>query len=141
MKTRGASVALLNHKGQVLLCLRDHNSGIPYPGKWDVPGGHLEDGEEPLTCIRREISEEIKHADGSPVVLIGPALFKRYDLPDRIEWMYWERADLDLDEIILTEGERLEWFSKERIEQMPDDAFAFGFRELLLEFFKNPFSA
>src|SRR4051812_19261158 len=141
MKTCGTSVALLNHKDQVLLCLRDNKPGIPYPGKWDLLGGHLEEGEEPHACIRREISEELKHADGGPVVLIRPSLFKRYDLPDRIDWMYWERADLDLGKIVLAEGERLEWFSRERIVTTPDEEFAFGFKRLLLEFFaERPFA-
>jgi len=140
-KMQGTSVALVNSAGEVLLCLRDDIPEIPFPGKWDLLGGHLEPGEEPLTCIRREISEELIDAvTGEPVRLAGPALFKRYDLADRVEWMHWERFDKPVDELILTERTRLERFSYERVAATPEGEFAFGFKPLLVEFFEaRPF--
>jgi 8-oxo-dGTP diphosphatase len=125
----------VNSRDEVLLSLRDDKPEIPYPGRWDLLGGHIETGETPAQCIAREIQEEIGRR------LAGPALFQRYDLPDRVEWMFWERAEVDVAATVLTEGQRLEWFSAERIASMPDDAFAFGFRRLLLEFFAlRPFA-
>jgi 8-oxo-dGTP diphosphatase len=39
----------------------------PYTGKWDLPGGSLEFGEEPLDGLKREVMEEtgliVKKAD------------------------------------------------------------------------------
>jgi 8-oxo-dGTP diphosphatase len=129
VKSQGTSIVFLNAQDEVLLYLRDDKPGIPYPRRWDVLGGYLEARELPTECIAREMREEIGYD------LRHPTLFRRYDLDDRVEWMFWERADIDIAATALTEGQRLEWFCRERIERMPDDAFAFGFKRLLLDFF------
>lgn len=50
-----ASAACLDEEGRVLLSRR----GIePAKGKWDFPGGFLEEDEHPLDCLRRELREE-----------------------------------------------------------------------------------
>ena len=46
---------LLERDGKVLLALRKFE---PRRGYWDVPGGFLEEGEEPLVGLRRELREE-----------------------------------------------------------------------------------
>jgi 8-oxo-dGTP diphosphatase len=46
---------LLERDGKVLLARRDIE---PRLGFWDVPGGFLEEGEEPLEGLRREFREE-----------------------------------------------------------------------------------
>jgi 8-oxo-dGTP diphosphatase len=50
-----ASVALFDG-GRVLLIQR---ARAPWLGKWSLPGGRLEAGEDAETCARREILEEI----------------------------------------------------------------------------------
>jgi 8-oxo-dGTP diphosphatase len=50
-----ASAVVENGDGRVLLSRR---AGEPAAGKWDLPGGFLEEGEHPLDCVRREIREE-----------------------------------------------------------------------------------
>ena len=50
-----ASVALFE-SGRVLLIQR---ARAPWLGKWSLPGGRLEAGEDAETCARREIAEEI----------------------------------------------------------------------------------
>jgi ADP-ribose pyrophosphatase YjhB (NUDIX family) len=44
-----------DEEGSVLLARRAHE---PYAGRWDSPGGFLEEGEAPLDGLRREILEE-----------------------------------------------------------------------------------
>jgi 8-oxo-dGTP diphosphatase len=39
----------------VLLARRAND---PQAGRWDLPGGFLEEGEHPLDCLRRELREE-----------------------------------------------------------------------------------
>jgi 8-oxo-dGTP diphosphatase len=40
---------------RVLLARRAHE---PFRGRWDLPGGFLEEDEHPLDCLRRELREE-----------------------------------------------------------------------------------
>ena len=50
-----ASALVDDGEGRVLLSRRALD---PFAGKWDVPGGFLEEGEHPLDCVRRELREE-----------------------------------------------------------------------------------
>lgn len=54
--TVGAIVC--NHSGRVLLAKRAVKNA-PSFGKWDIPGGFLENGEDPIAGIKRETKEEI----------------------------------------------------------------------------------
>jgi 8-oxo-dGTP diphosphatase len=47
--------ALCVDDGRVLLARRAHP---PFEGFWDIPGGFLEEGEDPLDGLRRELKEE-----------------------------------------------------------------------------------
>lgn len=133
-KKQTASIAFVNSKGEVLLALRDNKKRIKYPNKWDLLGGHFKVRENARKCIGREMQEEIGRK------LKRPVLFNRYDLADRVEWMFWEAADINIKKTKLTEGQRLEWFSRERVARMADGDFGFGYREILLEFFaRGPF--
>ena len=59
MKRKGTSIIFVNDKRQILLFLRDDKPGLPYRNMWDIPGGHVEDGETPEQCIVREMKEEM----------------------------------------------------------------------------------
>ena len=50
-----ACAICLDGDGHVLLGRRAHE---PYRGRWDLPGGFLEEDEHPLDCLRRELREE-----------------------------------------------------------------------------------
>jgi 8-oxo-dGTP pyrophosphatase MutT (NUDIX family) len=51
------ALALLVRDGQVLMVHR-HPDRQFYPNCWDLPGGHIEDGESPADAARRECCEE-----------------------------------------------------------------------------------
>ena len=50
-----ASALVLDGGGRVLLARR---AGDPGKGLWDLPGGFMEEGEDPLETLRRELREE-----------------------------------------------------------------------------------
>jgi ADP-ribose pyrophosphatase YjhB (NUDIX family) len=50
-----ATQALVEHDGRVLLGRRAFD---PSAGLWDLPGGFLNEGEQPLDGLRRELREE-----------------------------------------------------------------------------------
>jgi ADP-ribose pyrophosphatase YjhB (NUDIX family) len=50
-----ASALVLDDEGRVLLARRAADPGA---GLWDLLGGFIEEGEEPLAALRREIAEE-----------------------------------------------------------------------------------
>lgn len=133
MKPRGTSLILVNDRQQVLLLLRDDIPGIPCPNMWDLPGGHVESGETPEECIHREIKEEM----GLDVDGIEPYSVVQFE--DRTEYVFWKAMNLAIEDIRLTEGQRLRWFSRGELERTP---LAFGFNGVLETFFgdvlRNP---
>ncbi len=128
MKHRGCSVIIHNKKNHVLLILRDDSPDIPYPNMWDIPGGHIEDGETPIECIIREMKEEI----GTDIN--SCSLFKVYNFMDRTEYVFSIRMDLNTNKIILTEGQEIRWFSEAEICKL---TLAYGFNRVARDFFKE----
>ena len=53
----GAKVALVAG-GMILTYLRDDFAHIPWPGRWDLPGGGREGEETADACVLRELEEE-----------------------------------------------------------------------------------
>ena len=113
MKRKGSSIIFVNDEGQILLFLRDNKPELPYSNMWDVPGGHVEADENPQTCIVREMKEEMD------LTLDEFELFSKKEFEDRIEYTFWARANLDIDEIELTEGQRLKWFTRADARRTP----------------------
>jgi len=51
----GAEAVIFDERGRVLLGRRAFEPGM---GRWDLPGGFLEEYEHPLDALRREVREE-----------------------------------------------------------------------------------
>jgi 8-oxo-dGTP diphosphatase len=49
--------AIITHKTHILCTQRSEK--MAHPGKWEFPGGKIEQDELPESCIRREIKEEL----------------------------------------------------------------------------------
>lgn len=57
MKIIPVTCALITHQGKVLAAQRSDSMDLA--GKWEFPGGKLEEGEDPKSCLIREIREEL----------------------------------------------------------------------------------
>jgi len=128
MKRLGTSLLLVNDTEKILLFLRDDKPEIPYPNMWDIPGGHVEPNETPEQCIVREMKEEMD------LDLTSPDLFLITEFPDRIEHTFWCQMNLNIEEIDLTEGQRLQWFSRS---EAAETELACGFNQVVVAFFEE----
>ncbi|HSQ86460.1 MAG TPA: NUDIX hydrolase [Desulfobacterales bacterium] len=128
MKRKGTSIIFINDQKQVLLFLRDDKPDIPYPNMWDVPGGHVDDGETPEQCIVREMKEEME------LDLEDFQLFSVMEFTDRIEYTFWKKTNLDIKSITLHEGQKLKWFTESEVR---NTKLAYGFNEIIDDFFKK----
>jgi 8-oxo-dGTP diphosphatase len=55
---RSTAGAFLVRSGEILLERRPDDAKV-YPGLWDTPGGHVEEGEIPESALIRELEEEL----------------------------------------------------------------------------------
>ena len=124
----GADIIILNSQKQVLLVLRDDKPSIPFPNTWALLGGYLEPNESPEAAIRRELREEIA------LEVTELKFFKYYSWKECDEYIFWHQIDLDLDKIKLNEGQRLAYFSKEKLQEL---SFASHYGQILDEFFQE----
>jgi len=51
------AAVIQDKEGRILVSQRSLNSKL-YPGKWQVPGGKVEKGENHLDALKREVKEE-----------------------------------------------------------------------------------
>ena len=128
MKRKGTSIIFVNDKKQVLLLLRDDKPDIPYSNMWDIPGGHVDDGETPEQCIVREMKEEMD------LDLEEFQLLSVMEFIDRVEYTFWKKANLDIEKINLHEGQKLKWFTESEVK---NTTLAYGFNEIVDDFFKK----
>lgn len=127
-KPVGAGIILLNSKDKILLILREDIPTIPYPNMWDLPGGHVEEGETPEQAIRREMNEELELDLGEI------SLFKEYHHETFDEYVFLKKIDLNPDTIMLHEGQRCAYFSHEKIFGL---TLAYSYNKVLRDFFDS----
>ncbi|HUQ61153.1 NUDIX hydrolase [Lentzea sp.] len=122
----GTNIVMVNPAGEVLLYLRDDKPTIKFPDTWCLPGGYVEPGEQPHECVTREIEEEMGVVldDVRPLV----SATRSYG----VEHTFWTRVDLDLSEVVLTEGQRLRWFSRD---ETASTALGYEDNAILADFF------
>ena len=67
---------IIRNRTEILLCQRKPH--LPYPLKWEFPGGKVKDGERVEDCLRRELAEEL----GIEVKIGAPYHRRQYVYPD-----------------------------------------------------------
>jgi 8-oxo-dGTP diphosphatase len=127
-KINGTNIVLLNNKNAVLLQLRDNKPTIPYPNRWALPGGHIGQNETPRECIIREVKEELG------IELQEFFLFVAARRSYGTEHTYWARTDFPTDDITLSEGQEVKWFTYDEVRRMD---LIYEDNDILDEFFRQ----
>ena len=97
------TAAILFKGDQVLIGRR--KSGLRHAGKWEFPGGKVEPGETPRTCLKRELKEEFNIR-----VKVGDAFadnvfpYRRGPVHLTAFWVDWIDG-----EIRVTDHDRIAW--------------------------------
>lgn len=125
----GAGIIFINSNNKILLLLRDDASNIPFPNKWDIPGGKIEEDETPDVAVRREMKEELGLDNLNEI-----KLFKIYKSENLTDFIFWKKLDLNTDEITLKEGQKIQYFSLDEIRKMK---LAFNYNQVVEDFFKE----
>jgi ADP-ribose pyrophosphatase YjhB (NUDIX family) len=114
-----ASALIVDDEGRVLLARR---AGDPGEGMWDIPGGFIEEGEDPLETLRREIEEETS-LEIQPIDFLG-GLSDRYGKGGvHTLNLYWTARVVAGEPAPADDVADLRWFG---LEELPgEDEFAF----------------
>jgi len=114
----GVKVFIKNKKlGKYLFFLRDNKPTIPNPNMYGLLGGGIEEGEQPIEALKRELQEEsnicvydIKELGSKIVTHIikdgGDEKTKMSKL-----FVFLGQTDQALEELKLDEGQKLEYFT------------------------------
>jgi 8-oxo-dGTP pyrophosphatase MutT (NUDIX family) len=115
--------------GSYLMQLRDQKEDIFYPGHWGLFGGAVDEGEDPLNALYRELNEELNLEAHSA------RLFTRLDIDlkpvglSKIYRIFYETTltRADLSSLVLREGTMMKTFDPKEILSLtrvvPYDAF------------------
>jgi 8-oxo-dGTP diphosphatase len=109
-----AAIILENDEGEFLFALRDNKSWIPFPGHWDLIGGHVEEGETPEEALAREYKEELD-LDIQDYKFYKTFACLSGDAYENIKYIYTGRINIPIEEITLLEGQYARYFRREEI--------------------------
>jgi len=108
-----AGAVIFNDKREVLLLKHRFRAG----SGWGLPGGFMEQGEQPIDTLRRELREEIG-LEVDDVKVFAARSFKK---PKQVEVLFRARANAEVKALTM-EVERAEWFALDSLpEGLPRD--------------------
>ena len=113
--------AICVDNGRVLLARRAHP---PFQGFWDIPGGFLNEGEDPLDGLRRELREETG-LEVEPEHFLG-IWMDRYGGDSAAEAtlnLYWTARVVGGDAAPADDVSELRWFNPDELPAPDELAF------------------
>jgi len=110
------SAIVVDHDGRLLLARRAFEPDL---GLWDTPGGFLEEGEDPLAALRRELREETG-LEVEPGDFLGAYLDTYGEGPGAASVLNlaWEASVLSGEMKAADDVSELRWFQPE---DLPDE--------------------
>ncbi len=113
-----AKVFIKNQQsGKYLFHLRDNLPHITNPNCYNLLGGNIEDGENPLEALKRELKEE-STVEVFDIVSLGDKILRgilRGEVCENRFYMFLATTKDELCDVKLFEGQRLEYFSIEEV--------------------------
>lgn len=79
---------VVNPENKVLI-LRRSSTAVRRPGEWDIPGGHVDDGEYPAEAAARETLEEAGLTIDSQDIPLVYALTEMADESHSVTWVFF----------------------------------------------------
>jgi ADP-ribose pyrophosphatase YjhB (NUDIX family) len=116
--------------GRVLLSRR---GAEPFLGRWDVPGGFLEEGEHPLDAVRREFREE-GGVEVAPSAFLGAWMDEYGERGVATLNLYWEARIVGGELAPADDVAEFRWFA---LDEVPEDELAFAHLPEVLSAFRN----
>jgi len=107
-----AAIIILRNMDNLLFSLRDDKPYIDYPNHWSPIGGQIEKNETPIEAIKREIKEEIECDEIKNIEFVK--MIKVRNNPyckDHDLYIFKGIIDKKIDELNLTEGQKLGYFN------------------------------
>jgi ADP-ribose pyrophosphatase YjhB (NUDIX family) len=116
-----ACAVVVDEAGRVLLARR---AGQPFRGYWDLPGGFLDEGEDPLDAVRRELREETG-LEVAPDDFVGVWIDRYGDAEDAHATLnlYWTARVLGGEAEAADDVSEIAWFAPDELPARSELAF------------------
>jgi len=128
MGKKNVKVILINPEGKIFLLHREDIPKLVERNTWSFVGGGVEEGETPEEALIRETKEEIGYD------LEKMEFFKEYDDPGIRRYVFVAKIDKEINEINLTEGDDMGFFS---LEEARDMNLSKNTRRYIEDYFSN----